>query len=727
MRGRIKCGAFRSPRPPTGRHRGSESLGLASTVDQPEERVKSEANGGGIERLPGRGGDAVDRIALLLILALLVPLKLWRASLESSLWIDETYSLVLSGRSLARIIDLTTVDCHPPGYYIALKYWMGLGRVGGGQPGILWARSLNLCFWGALVAVAWLGGRRLLGRHGPALMLAAVAASAQVAQASNDLRSYGIALPALFACFVILMVLRGDGEARRKSASAIGLWLLYAVCASVALWTHLLSAPVLGVLAVLWVFVAIERRRLRSPFFMAGAVAHVVILVGFLPWLLRVHQQIAYLNREVQTWMTPPTLMNWLRVFALWYPFGKVGTPGSLASNVALVPGMLSFLVPVAAAAASAARKTGASANRSALLLGLSGAATALASVTVLWAIDRLGITQTFHGPRYPALTAPFWAAGLIGFSLWATERFGWKRRRAWVLLAPWFACSVVGQVRVQARELQSPLLRWSATVAGLLPEPGQAIYIMPSEMLRFYRKTLARYAAGRLEDLARPGFRGGDVTILNVNPWPEIDRRRDVIIRAAIEERLLCDEVERSGFPGYREDYVVYRLRGFARTKAVERILANAFGSKREGLPREAVSAALAEEQLRSQGWSALVADRSLRAGRWATVTPARVRFDRPVGPGTYWLHFCGARTSSPWPAVAMEFRFRGESKQWLVRRGSGRFHIRLRIELTEEHRRPVLLASHPLWVPSEGVAPDRPRRVGFRFERAWLERIGR
>ena len=56
--------------------------------------------------------------SFIILLAAGLPLLLWRMAQESSIWCDETYSIVLSTHPWRQIVDVTAVDAHPPGYYL---------------------------------------------------------------------------------------------------------------------------------------------------------------------------------------------------------------------------------------------------------------------------------------------------------------------------------------------------------------------------------------------------------------------------------------------------------------------------------------------------------------------------------------------------------------------------------------------------------------------------------
>ncbi|HLE83681.1 MAG TPA: hypothetical protein VJG13_05020, partial [Thermoanaerobaculia bacterium] len=162
----------------------------------------------------------------LVLLAVLLPPKLWRASFGETLWLDETYSLVLTTHPIQDLVRLTADDAHPPLYYLGLKTWLRLVRGAGLEPGIFWARSLNLVLWALAAVAALLVGRRLFGRGAGTLFGWSIAAGAAGAQMALDARSYGFAFPGVVLCYLALIRLAADPEGRRPIEPARW-WSLY--------------------------------------------------------------------------------------------------------------------------------------------------------------------------------------------------------------------------------------------------------------------------------------------------------------------------------------------------------------------------------------------------------------------------------------------------------------------------------------------------------------------
>ena len=99
----------------------------------------------------------IKRAWLLAVIVLLLAAGTRLHKLDAqSLWHDEGNSLRLAERNVSDLVEATSHDIHPPGYYLVLKYWVD--GVGDTEFGL---RSLSV-FWGILaVAGTFALGRRL--------------------------------------------------------------------------------------------------------------------------------------------------------------------------------------------------------------------------------------------------------------------------------------------------------------------------------------------------------------------------------------------------------------------------------------------------------------------------------------------------------------------------------------------------------------------------------------
>jgi len=652
-------------------------------------------------------------LGLLAFLAVFLPLRLWRAGIETSLWIDETASFMLASHPVSVILDQCAVDTNPPGYFLALKAWLRLGKIFLEEPGILFARSLGILAWLLLAVGVWLLGRSMAPAHAN-LLLVAVAGSAYAAVSANDARGYSFATAGLCLAFLSIVDLYAHPERPRRAAACQ--WFVCALAASAALWTHLLSLPVF---LLLWLLFACLAWRRRTPEFAGfGALALTVAGLSFLPWSLAVLAGIGSLAASAVTWMTPATVPNLLAVFAYWYPFGRIAGPENLWLDAV---GAASVILPAAAALAAARRPPGET-NAALRILAAGGLAVAALFVLLLWLLQRRGLMTVFYAPRYPALTAAFWAAGLVALAAWTAERGRRRGALAWLLLAPWIICSLAGQVWAVAAERQGGLRDMRAHFASYLPPPGADLYVMPSELRPYVRRTFAGFRLRPIEELpcALPRLR--TATVLDLNFWHVLDRPRDLIARQVLESGKLAARLEVASFPDWRRDYAVYRLSGIDR-RAGEALCPRGFTAAVRPIPSGAVAVALPEDQQYHRGWSFPEVGADLAIRRWAGRETAEILFDRAVPPGAYLLHLHGYNPAYPMAPARLAFSVSGESAAMSRDLPEGEFDAALPLDLHARHDPLVLRLTRQTWSPRAATGAKDARTLAALFEYAWAE----
>ncbi|MFP3940587.1 MAG: hypothetical protein ACLF0P_09800, partial [Thermoanaerobaculia bacterium] len=573
---------------------------------------------------------------------------------------------------------------------------------------------------------------------------------------ARDLRGHGAASVFLFGCYLALVALAalalepgregGGGRRDRHERSAGGrawaLWGAYAVCATLALWTHLLSALVLAALGVAWLGFVAASRRLDGPTLGRAAAANLVPALLFAPWLVKIGRQVAYLEGSDPRWMTPASLANLGWVVSFWYPLGRVGEPAADGHGLLRLLGVAAVLVPVGVALLLPWRRraeagetagpvrpgTGRSpvaALGAGAVIGLGGAAL---YVVATWLLARLEVAPTFHGPRYPALAVHAWAAGLACLVAWAAARG--RVRFRWVVLAlvPWLVASAAGQLRSARQEAWGALSELRAAAGPAWPSAGEPLYVLPSELLPFYRRTLASFDLRRIERLPCEEEAGSSAAVLDVSSWPELDRVRDHLVRAALDGRRparLGGEVRRVAYPPppERASLALYRVDGLDGPR-LDQLCRRGLQPPLRKRTAGSVSEALPEDQLSPEHWSYLEVSPDLEVYRWSRARRTPVVFDRPLGAGAYLLHVVGHRPSRGEPEPV---RFLLEEAGFAAeeRLPPERFHLCFQVSWPGHGGAPRLVVEHPLW--STGAPGDPSRRtLSFLLYGAWLTPVG-
>jgi hypothetical protein len=302
-------------RPDPGGHLGSG----ATSVEAPPAAT-----------VPGRPDRLTPRRTALLLLAVTAGGAVLRfAGLgDKSLWIDEAFSVWVSGQPLASLWRTTVdLDFHPPLYYALLHAWLALGD------GEVVVRGLSALLSVLTIPVVFLIGARLGGRALGLMSSGAVALSPLQIAYAQQARMYALMTlcAALSLLFLVLLLLPASTGAPSASPAGPGVptarrarlvWAGFAVSTALAMLSH--NTAVLLPLAI-GVFLAVAavrsaRRddggagrpparagRRGDPFRgLAGAATGLAAAVAlWSPWLPHFVAQSRRVDREF--WISPPT------------------------------------------------------------------------------------------------------------------------------------------------------------------------------------------------------------------------------------------------------------------------------------------------------------------------------------------------------------------------------------------------------------------------------------
>ena len=690
----------------------------------------------GIRRISSRGLVRFFAAVAFLLLVMLTEL-LCRAGQESSIWRDEIYSILLAQHDAARLVEFAKTDTHPPLYYLALKAWLAGLRLCGIEAGVAWARAMNVLLWLGGAAWAWLFLRRRLGNAYGLLCGLCVAVGAQPAYAALNIRSYGMAAPLLLGCFLVLVARYEACAGERKHRVEIGSWVFFALCAATAMWSHLLSLVALAALGVVWLAMLLSALKGRTRFGIGGGLALIAAFAAFTPWLSRLQGLMQYLGSREQEWMTPATALNALRVFFCWYPFGETRWTGGLW----LLLGGATLAAPLAAGFALRRRPRPidvSSSQRAAALLAWAGLVGPVLFVAMLWSLRRFFGIQAFHGPRYPLLAASWWACGIGGLACWCGMRAD-RRSLAWIVAAPWIVASLVGQTGSALDAKAGGLGNYLMNTKGVALKPGDDLFAFPSFLLPYFRKTLGAYRTLPLDEAPAVARPGSTQWALDLNTWafvslPEDDVRRQILQTESVRTPSVASRSDWIGLPAGDKMPLAWlaRLDGFqprsfqALWDRHRQIVA-----EREQAVK-GIAVAEAEKQAVEDGWSPLscvLLFGDCRSNRTGQVV---VRFDRPLPPGKYLLHYVGIWPKEAPPGARIGFalersRLAQKSSPYGLNyeRREGRGGS---IGECPEPRPGPFCSEIPLAVPREGGEALRltlPPGVAHSFGGAWVTRL--
>lgn len=194
--------------------------------------------------------------------------------LQQSVWFDEAYSIMLAKQPIGDLLHLTSIDTHPPLYYLLLKFWAGL--FGWSEVAL---RSLSVLAMGGAVVLGGVFARRFFGVRAALSTLPFIVFAPFLLRYGFEIRMYSLAsLIGIAATYVLALAV----DVKKPSAQ-VQLYILYAVLVALGVYT-LYYAVLLWLVHVIWL-VWLARYRKESIFKQRWWFALLGSVVLFLPWL----------------------------------------------------------------------------------------------------------------------------------------------------------------------------------------------------------------------------------------------------------------------------------------------------------------------------------------------------------------------------------------------------------------------------------------------------------
>jgi uncharacterized membrane protein len=228
------------------------------------------------------------RLTLLLLVFIAIFLRLYHLDVQS-LWYDEGVTARVSQLGIQELARWTANDIQPPLYYLLMSGWLRLFGPWAGNIAYL-MRFLSAAFGVMLVPLLGILARKLWNDCAGLLTAFVVAVSPLMVYYSQEARMYAmlIFLVTLAAWWVVVLLDRSSYKGS-KTQPGDEKWrliylALYALTGLAAMYTHYFAGFALLALVLYWGHVWLRESRNKRA--LAGfALANVVILLGYLPWL----------------------------------------------------------------------------------------------------------------------------------------------------------------------------------------------------------------------------------------------------------------------------------------------------------------------------------------------------------------------------------------------------------------------------------------------------------
>ena len=223
--------------------------------------------------------------------------------MSQSVWFDEAYSITLAKRSVTELVHLTSIDVHPPVYYLILHFWGGL--FGFSELSLRLSSVIPMFF--AIILMASLL-KRLFNKPFAGFATFLLCLSPMLIRYGFEIRMYAMATMLAVLATIVLVIIEEEKNAKRRhllqfayaALVALGMLTLYY---TIVIWlTHFAY--------LLWRTIKNKQPILRQEFWLM----YIIAVLLFTPWLFVAIKQ--FTNGALAQISEPMTVNNLLGVFS---------------------------------------------------------------------------------------------------------------------------------------------------------------------------------------------------------------------------------------------------------------------------------------------------------------------------------------------------------------------------------------------------------------------------
>lgn len=246
------------------------------------------------------------------------------AAFDTSIWVDEAYTMRIVQHSIPNLIRITAKDVHPPLYYIIVKLLLMVTGVTDIYKGVMVARFVSLLPLAIMWTFSFTYIRKYYGEMAGALFAICLTIAPQMIVTALEIRMYSWAMLFVFVSFLMTARLMLEDKIEMSAVVVLGVSIL---C---AFYTHYFAAISVAIVVIpCFVYSIFYKRKLIIPFLVMA----IVDVILYFPWLIVVFNQIKTVSQDY--WIPPITKKVLKRYF--WYTFQMDESSFGIATGIILV------------------------------------------------------------------------------------------------------------------------------------------------------------------------------------------------------------------------------------------------------------------------------------------------------------------------------------------------------------------------------------------------------
>ena len=195
-------------------------------------------------------------------------------------WGDEAWTALISRLSIPEILQVTGQDFHPPLYYLLVHGFM---QIFGENE---WIRLLSTVFFLLTLIPVYFLVKKLINKTAAWVSTVLVAFSPILFIYALEARSYALlTLMSVLTTLFFWQAVSLSPKSNKPKAKNSKFWIIYALLASLGIYTHYYMWFILASHGVYWLLV--DRRQFKQVF-----LAYLFILLAQLPWVPTLFSQV---------------------------------------------------------------------------------------------------------------------------------------------------------------------------------------------------------------------------------------------------------------------------------------------------------------------------------------------------------------------------------------------------------------------------------------------------
>ncbi len=228
-----------------------------------------------------------------------------RYAVSDDIWYDEVFSMGFIRQNISNLIKYTSMDVHPPAYYIYLKMITGAAVSLFGTGALIpAAKFASIIPWFILLIISLVYIRKAYGMFTAGLFVLFITVMPQMGTYYTEIRMYSLALLMITAEILTAIKIADDSEGTK-----IHTWAVFCLMGILTAYTQYYACiAIAAVYLELLILLMMRGIKNNNKAIKALIICMIISVVAYIPWLPKLFGQMNHISGDY--WIQPLTLRS---------------------------------------------------------------------------------------------------------------------------------------------------------------------------------------------------------------------------------------------------------------------------------------------------------------------------------------------------------------------------------------------------------------------------------